>query len=326
MKHISSIVWLSCALLLAATTTMAADKALPSWNDADAKKAIVEFVERVTREGSPDFVTAAERIAVFDNDGTLWSEQPVVQGMFLLWRLEKMAKDDPSLRTRQPFKEVFERDKEFLKTEGLPAVIELFAATHAGMSQETFESEVKKFFAEAKHPTLDVPFGQVVYKPMIELLDYLRANDFKTYICSGGGVDFMRGVSTKLYGIPAEQVIGSSMKKELRDVDGKWVLSRSGELNSFNDKEVKPVNIDLHIGRRPLFAMGNVRSGGDIGMLSYSQGRRGPTLQLLVNHDDEAREFEYAEKDNASLKAAESSGWIVVSMKHDWRSVFVRAK
>jgi hypothetical protein len=158
------------------------------------------------------------------------------------------------------------------------------------------------------------------------LLDYLRANDFKTYICSGGGVDFMRGVSTKLYGIPAEQVIGSSMKKELRDVDGKWVLSRSGELNSFNDKEVKPVNIDLHIGRRPLFAMGNVRSGGDIGMLSYSQGRRGPTLQLLVNHDDEAREFEYAEKDNASLKAAEASGWIVVSMKHDWRSVFVRAK
>jgi hypothetical protein len=157
---------------------------------------------------------------------------------------------------------------------------------------------------------------------MIELLDYLRANGFKTFICSGGGIDFMRGVSAELYGIPPEQVIGSSMKKELQQVDGKWVLSRTGKRILLNDKEVKPVNIDLHIGQRPLLAMGNVRSGGDIGMLNYSQGRSGPSLQLLVNHDDEKREFAYAEDDNASISAAKANGWFVVSIKNDWKSVF----
>jgi len=206
--------------------------------------------------------------------------------------------------------------------DGMPAILELFSATHSGMGQEQFEAEVEEFFAKAKYPTLGVPVGQVVYQPMVELLDYLRANDFKTYICSGGGIDFMRVLSTRLYGIPPEQVIGTSMKKELHLVDGKWVLSRTGELDSFNDKEVKPVNIDLHIGTRPLLAMGNVRSSGDIGMLRYSQGRKGPSLQLLINHDDDMREFAYAEDDNASLSAAKANGWLVVSIKNDWKSVF----
>lgn len=295
---------------------------LPSWNDGAVKNAIVQFVTTVVTKGGPKYVPAAQRIATFDNDGTLWSEQPVVQGMFLMHRLEKMAKKDPSIRTRQPFKAALENDKEYLKEEGMPAILELFAATHTGMSQEKFEAEVRDFFAEAKYPKLGVPVGQVVFQPMLELLDYLRDNDFKIYICSGGGIDFMRVVSNQLYGIPREQAIGSSMKKELKLVKGRWVLTRTAGLGSFNDKEVKPVNIDLHIGMRPLLAMGNVRSGGDIGMLSYSQGREGPSLQLLVNHDDEEREFAYAEKDNASLIAAKSNGWLVVSIKNDWRSVF----
>ena len=295
---------------------------LPSWNDGEVKAAIVQFVTAVVTKGGPKYVPAEQRIATFDNDGTLWSEQPVVQGMFLMHRLKKMAKKDPSIRTRQPFKAALENDKEYLKEEGMPAILELFAATHTGMSQEEFETEVTDFFAEARYPKLGSPVGQVVFQPMLELLDYLRGNDFKVYICSGGGIDFMRVMSNQLYGIPREQVIGSSIKKDLKLVKGRWVLTRTAGLGSFNDKEVKPVNIDLHIGMRPLLAMGNVRSGGDFGMLSYSQGRKGPSLQLLVNHDDEEREFAYAEKDNASLNAAKSNGWLVASIKNDWRSVF----
>jgi hypothetical protein len=297
---------------------------LPSWNEGEVKTAILRFVTGVTTKGGPDFVLPEQRIATFDNDGTLWSEQPVVQGMFVMHKLGLMAKADPSLRTRQPYKAAFEHDKEYLHTEGMPAILELFATTHAGMTQSEFEADVESFFAEAKHPTLGVPLGQTIYQPMIELLDYLRANDFKTYICSGGGIDFMRLVSARLYGIPPEQVIGSSMKKHLKQVEGRWVLSRNPEVGSFNDKETKPVNIDLHTGSRPLIAVGNVRSGGDIGMLRYSQGRQGPSLQLIVNHDDEKREFAYAEEDGASLTAAKSNRWHVVSVQKDWRSIFPR--
>jgi hypothetical protein len=324
IRTILILIALTVTLISASHAAEQSVDPLPSWNDSEVKKGIVHFVTRVTTKGSPDFVSPEQRIATFDNDGTLWSEQPVVQGMFLMYKLERMAKNDPSLRAKQPFKAAFEHDKEYLMAEGMPAILELFAATHSGMSQEEFEAEVEDFFASVKHPTLNVAFGQTVYKPMIELLDYLRGHDFKTYICSGGGIDFMRFVSTRQYDIPPEQVIGSSMKKHLMQVDGRWMLERTRELDSFNDKEMKPVNIDLHIGARPLFAMGNVRSGGDIGMLSYSQSRNGPSLQLLVDHDDEKREFAYAEADNASLSAAKANRWLVVSMKNDWESVFER--
>jgi len=321
-RTMSAVVVLSIGLVLNVQAADQSSDPLPSWNNGALKMKIVQFVSSVTTKGSSDFVPSEQRIATFDQDGTLWSEQPVVQGMFLMYKLELMAAEDPSIRAKQPFKAAFEHDKAYLKSEGMPAILELFSATHSGMSQEQFEAEVEAFFAKAKYHKLDIPIGQVVYQPMIELLDFLRANNFKTYICSGGGIDFMRVLSDRLYGIPPEQVIGSSMKKALQLVDGKWVLLRTGELDSFNDKEVKPVNIDIHIGKRPLLAMGNVRSSGDIGMLRYSQGRKGPSLQILVNHDDEKREFAYAEDDNASLSAAKENGWLVVSIKNDWKTVF----
>jgi hypothetical protein len=233
-----------------------------------------------------------------------------------------MAQKDPSIRERQPFKAAFEHDKDYLKEEGMPAILELFAATHAGMSQEEFDASVKEFFATVKHPTLNRPFQEVAYQPMLELLQYLRANGFKTYICSGGGVDFMRVVAMELYGIPREQVIGSNQKKEFLQSEGRWGFTPTGKIDSFNDKEIKLVNIDLHIGRKPLLAAGNERASGDIAMLRYSQSRKGPSLQLLVNHNDASREFAYDEPDNASLNAAKQGGWTVISMKDDWKTIF----
>jgi phosphoglycolate phosphatase-like HAD superfamily hydrolase len=309
-------------LVLTAATVVAQADPLPSWNEGKSKKSIMDFVAKVTKPGSPAFVPEPERIATFDNDGTLWAEQPVIQGAFLMYQLNKLAQKDPSIRQRQPFKAAFEHDKDYLKEEGLPAILELFSATHAGMSQEQFEADVKEFFATVKHPTLKRPFQEVAYQPMLELLQYLRANGFKTFICSGGGIDFMRVVATDLYAIPPEQVIGSRQKKELQQSEGRWGLTRSGKIDSFNDKEVKPVNIDLHIGRKPLLAAGNERSSGDMGMLRYSQSRKGPSLQLLVNHNDASREFAYDEPDNASLNAAKLSGWTVISMKDDWKVIF----
>jgi hypothetical protein len=295
---------------------------LPSWNNHSNKQRIVKFVSAVTTEGGPEYVAPAKRIATFDNDGTLWCEQPVVQGAFALYRLKKMVAEDPSLKDRQPFKAALENDREYLKAEGMPAILELFAATHSGMNDEDFAAGVAEFMATAKHPKLGKRFGELAYKPMIELLEYLRSNGFKTYICSGGGIDFMRAVSESLYGIPPEQVIGSSGKKVFAENDGKWTMTRTGELSFFNDVNDKAVGIDLHIGRRPLFAMGNVRSHGDIGMCAYSQGRKGPSLQLLINHDDADREFAYVEDDGGSLKAAKANSWIIVSVKNDWKTVF----
>ena len=312
------------AVLVSAATNGFAQQAdqLPSWNDGPTKAAIIQFVQDVTTEGNPNYVEPAERIATFDNDGTLWCEQPVVQGAFILHRLTQMVEKDPSLKERQPFKAALENDKAYLKTEGMPAILELFSATHAGMTDEEFSAEVREFMATAKHPTLGRGFDEVTYQPMVELLEYLRSHGFKTFICSGGGIDFMRVISEPLYGIPPEQVIGSSGKKVFAEGQEGWSMTRTGDLSSFNDKDVKAVNIDLHIGRRPLLAGGNIRSHGDIGMCAYSQGRKGPSLQLLVNHDDDVREYSYAEEDGGSLKAAKENGWIVVSMKKDWAVVF----
>lgn len=296
---------------------------LPSWNAGPTKKAILKFVAKVTTEGSPDFVPPSERISTFDNDGTLWAEQPVIQGAFLLYQLEKLATKDPSIRQKEPYKAAFENNKAYLKEEGMPAILELLEATHAGMSQKEFDADVKAFFASADNPALKRPFRELTYQPMVELLRYLRACGFKTYICSGGGVDFMRVVSVDLYGIPPEQVIGSSMKKTFHNGTDGCYLVRTGKINSINDKAGKPVNIDLQIGAKPVIAAGNERTGGDIAMLEYSQSRSGPSLQLMVNHNDAVREFAYEEPDNASLNNAASHGWTVISIKDDWKTVFV---
>ncbi len=305
-----------------AYTQSAPGDPLPSWNAGRVKESIVQFVTRVTTTGSPDFVPLNDRIATFDNDGTLWAEKPVIQGMFVLAKLKEMAAADPSLKQKQPFKAALEGDVAYFKQAGEVAVMELLAATHANMTQEQFQQEVQAFFRTGVHPTLKVSYTQVTYKPMVELLEYLRANGFQTWICSGGGLDFMRVISQQLYGIPPQQVIGSSGKEEFIEKDGKYVIWRLPEIARINDQAGKPVGIDLHIGKRPVFAAGNERTGGDIAMLTYSQGRSGLSFQVLINHDDAQREFAYEEPNNASLKAAKANGWQVVSMQKDWKVVF----
>lgn len=299
---------------------------LPSWNDGAAKSAIVDFVARVTKNGGRDFVPPAERIATFDNDGTLWCEQPIqVQGFFLGDRVKELAAKDPSIKERQPFKAFLEHDHKTLHSLGKQGLLELFAATHAGMSEEEFDRIARTWFAQAKHPKLGRLFKECTYRPQVELLDYLRQNGFKTYIVSGGGIDLMRAFAEEAYGIPREQVIGSSMKLRFEVADKSVALVKVGELNSFDDREVKPQNIALHIGRRPLLAFGN--SDGDLAMLRYTKTGPGARLALLIHHDDAEREFAYDREFKLSplaeaLDKADEYGITVVSMKKDWRSVF----
>jgi phosphoglycolate phosphatase-like HAD superfamily hydrolase len=296
---------------------------LPSWRQGPARKAILAFLGRATTEGSRDFLPVAERIATFDNDGTLWPEQPIIQGAFVAARVRALAAKDRTLARRQPFQAVLEEDMAYLERAGEAAAAELLAATSANMTDEQFSDEVKAFFDSARHPKLGVLFTRLAYRPMVELIALLQQNGFRTYISSGGGTDFMRVVSQQMYRIPPEQVIGSSLRKEVRRMSGGGItLWRTPKPLTVNDKESKPVNIDLHVGRRPALAAGNVRSGGDIAMLEYTQVPGRPSLQLLVNHDDAQREFAYAEEDGASLAAARRQGWTVVSMKDDWKTVF----
>lgn len=324
MKLIRNTVALFVIFVAGLTATRAEDQ-LPSWNDGAAKQSIIAFVGKVTKEGSPDFLPPAERIATFDNDGTLWCEQPVVELAFTKERLKQLAAKDPTLKEKQPFKAALDGDHEYFEKAGLKAILELVIATHGNMSQAEFETEARQFFKTARHPKFGVPYAQTAFLPMVELLQYLRANGFQTWICSGGWMDLMRMVSPEAYGIPPQQVIGSSLKEEWVEKDDKKVLWLLPELLTICDHAGKPVNIDLHIGKRPVMAAGNVRTGGDIEMLRYCQGRTGPTLQLLVNHDDAKREFAYGEKNNESLDAAKQNGWTVVSMKDDWNTIFPSA-
>jgi len=295
---------------------------LPSWTNGDVKQTIKRFVLDVTTEGGTDYVHPADRIAVFDHDGTLWSEKPWVQGLFLEQLLRNAAARHPEVREQQPYKAALAHDREFFATGGIRVMIDAVKTAMVELSREDFDAEVMEFFATARHPVLDVPMSQTVYQPALELLGYLRANGFKTYICSGGGIDFMRVISDDFYAIEAEQVIGTSYRKELHKIDGRWELLTTRDLHPINNRDEKAINIDLHIGKRPLLVMGNEGGGGDIGMMNYSQGRKGASLQLLINHDDAAREFAYAEDDNASLNAAKDNGWAVISMKDDWSVIY----
>lgn len=303
-----------------AGAAVAADP-LPSWNEGAAKHQILEFVERVTEPGGPDFVASEDRVATFDNDGTLWAEKPTYfQVVFLSDRVSKLAAEHPEWRSTQPYKAVLEGDADYLQTIGVGEVFELFAATHAEMSQAEFEAEAQEFLETARHPRFDVPFTKVIYQPMLELLDHLRANEFKLFIVSGGGIEFIRQFSETAYGIPREDVIGSSLRYEFRETDSGSEIYRLPELGSFDDKEVKPANIQLHIGRRPILAVGN--SDGDIQMMQYGTDGSGLRLALLLHHDDAEREYDYDHGTERALEMAAERGWTVVSVRDDFQRVF----
>jgi haloacid dehalogenase-like hydrolase len=299
---------------------------LASWNDGAAKRAITDFVASVTREGGPDFVQPAERIAVFDNDGTLWSEHPMYfQLAFALDRVKALAPQHPEWKDKQPFKAALEGDMKTLADSGDRGLLELVITTHAGMTTEEFERIVKDWLATARHPRFDRPYTELVYQPMIELLAYLRTNGFKTFIVSGGGIEFMRPWTERVYGVPPEQVVGSSIKVKYEMRDGKPVLFRLPEVNFIDDKVGKPVGINEHIGRRPIAAFGN--SDGDFQMLEWTTSASGASLGMIVHHDDAVREYAY-DRDTAfgklaaALDAAPTRGWHVVSMKNDWKRIF----
>ena len=299
---------------------------LPSWNEGAAKQSIVDFVVRVTDPAGPDFVPEAERIATFDNDGCLWSEQPAYfQLLFAIDRVKALAPEHPEWKTKQPFKAVLDGDMEALAAGGMHGLLELVMASHAGMTTVEFEAIVKGWIATAKHPTTGRPFTEMVFQPMLELLDYLRANGFKTFIVSGGGIEFMRPWTEQVYGIPPEQVVGSSIKTAFEIRDGEPILVRLPELDFIDDKEGKPVGIHSHIGRRPIAAFGN--SDGDLQLLQWTAAGDGPSLCLYVHHTDAEREWAYDRESHIGrldkgLDQAEASGWTVVDMKSDWKVVF----
>lgn len=293
---------------------------LPSWNEGTLKDDIISYVKKVTTEGTSDFIPVEARIATFDNDGTLWAEKPYVQELFAFYRVKKMVEANPALAQKQPFKAVVEKDKTFFEKGGDKALMELVAATHTGMSEDEFEASAKDFFTGAKYPGKNVPLKQIRYQPQLELLNYLRENGFKTFIVTGGTVELIRAISADFYGIPKDQVVGTSFKYTFDDASNS--IKRQPALDHFNDKEGKPVGIQLHIGQRPVFACGNEGGAGDLAMLKYSQGSKYPSFQLLVNHNDPVREYSYQEKDNLSLNTAAKNKYHVISMKDDWKKIF----
>jgi phosphoserine phosphatase len=293
---------------------------LPSWNEGKLKSAIIAYVDKVTKEGSSDFIPVEDRIATFDNDGTLWAEKPLVQELFAFYRIKKMVEAKPELAQKQPFKAVIEKDKTFFEKGGDKVLIELIIKTHTGMTEDEFEADVKDFLAETKYPGKNVPLKLIRYQPQLELLNYLRSNGFKTFIVTGGTIEFVRSISADFYGIPKEQVIGTSFKYKYDETTNN--IHRESALNHFNDKEGKPVSIQLHIGKRPVFACGNEGGAGDLAMLKYSQGNKYLSFQLLVNHNDSIREYNYQEKGNLSLNTAAKNKYHVISMKEDWKKIF----
>ena len=313
-----------CAVCLCSVTN-AADP-LASWNEGPAKQAILEFVTAVTGQNSKDYVAPAERIAVFDNDGTLWVEYPMyTQALFAFDRVKKLAPQHPEWKTQQPFKGVLEDDMKAVGTAGMKGLMEIVMATHSGMTAAEFEQEVSYWLATTKQKKFNRLYTELAYQPQLELLDYLRANGFKTFIVSGGGIAFMRPISEKTYGIPPEQVVGSSVVAEFQVKDGKPVLVRMPKIDFINDKAGKPVGIYEHIGRRPILAFGN--SDSDMQMIEYTLAGEGRRLGLFVHHTDAEREYAYDRKShvgtlNKALDQADSNGWIIVDMRRDWNRVF----
>jgi phosphoserine phosphatase len=326
-----SATWLLC-LVVACTPSpspiapVAAEAVLPAWRDGPSRAAIVSFVGRVTTPGTPAFVRESERIAVFDNDGTLWSEQPMYfQLFFALDRVKALAPAHPEWATQEPFKSVLAGDMKGVMAGGEHALLQLVAASHANTTTEEFEQIVKDWIGTAKHPKTGRPFTEMVYQPMLEMLAYLRANSFKTYIVSGGGVEFMRPWTERVYGIPPEQVVGSRARMKYESRDGAPVLLRLPEIDLVDDKAGKPVGIQQVIGRRPTIAFGN--SDGDFEMLEWTTRGPGARLGVIVHHTDAEREWAYDRESPIGrlvrgLDEAAARGWIVVDMKNEWNTIY----
>jgi hypothetical protein len=316
---------LACGLAFTTATARAADP-LPSWDDTAPKKAIIAFVDKVTKEGGSDFVQPNERIATFDNDGTLWAEQPIYfQFQFAVDRVKALARQHPEWKEKEPFASVLKGDVKGALAGGEKAILQIVAVTHTGMTTEEFSKTVSDWIATAKHPKSGRLLTEMVYQPMLELLAYLRANGFKTFIGSGGGIEFMRPWVEKVYGIPPEQVVGSSGKLKFEMREGKPVLLKLPEVHFIDDKEGKPVGIQTHIGRRPIMAFGN--SDGDLQMLQWTAAGSGARFCLYVHHTDAQREWAYDRKSSIGqldkgLDEAAEKGWTVVDMKADWKTVF----
>ena len=311
------------ALMLPATVFLQAQDVLPSWNEGQIKTNIVNFVKAVSDKNSPDFVEVEDRIAVFDNDGTLWTEQPVYfQLFFALDRIKATASEHPEWKTTEPFKSVLANDMEGILKSGEKGLMAIVNASHSGMDVETFKAIVEEWIKSAKHPTKDRPFTDLIYQPMMEVVRYLEANDFKVYIVSGGGIDFMRTFIPEKYGIPEEHIIGSNGKVHYKD--GK--IFKDPEINFIDDKETKPVAIYYNIGKRPIAAFGN--SDGDLAMMQYTEANtKHKTLQLYVHHTDEKREWAYDRGSHIGgldkgLDYAKANKWNIVDMKNDWKVIY----
>ena len=300
---------------------------LPSWNDSNVKRSILDFITRVSTEGGADFVPPRERIAVFDNDGTLWCEQPTFfQAVFAFDRIRQLAPQHPEWKTREPFASVLRGDEKSALAGGMHALVEMAMASHAGTTTEEFAAIVTDWLATARHPKTGKLYTEMVYQPMLELLAYLRANGFKTFIVSAGGIEFMRVFSERVYGVPPEQVIGTSIRTKFELRNGEPVLVRLPEMNFIDDGEGKPVGIQMHIGRRPLAAFGN--ADGDQQMLQWTAAGSGPRFCLYVHHTDAYREWAYDRKSSSfgrldkGLDEARAKGWTLVDMKNDWNTIF----
>ncbi|WP_067151197.1 HAD family hydrolase [Pseudotamlana agarivorans] len=299
---------------------------LPSWNDGATKEAITSYVKDVITSGSPNFIPISDRIATFDNDGTLWSEQPAYfQLFFAMYRIKALAPEHPEWKNKQPFKAVLENDMKALMASGEKGLVELVMTSHSGMTAEAFEDLVKDWLAHETHPRFKKPFNEVIFKPMLELLDYLRANNFKTYIVSGGGVEFMRPWTEETYGIPKDQVVGSSVKTEFTFEDGKAQIKRLPQIDFIDDKAGKPVGINKFIGKKPVFAAGN--SDGDLQMLQYSASSKYKSFQLYVHHTDADREWAYDRESHIGtfdkgLDYAQENSWTIIDMKNDWKVIY----
>lgn len=329
MKRMSWFI--GAAMLAVATAAQAQEDPLPSWNDGTPKTAILDFVAAVTTEGGPDFVPVDARVATFDNDGTLWVEHPMyVQLAFALDRVKALAPERPEWKTTQPFQAVLEGDMKALAAAGQKGLMEIVAATHTGISTEDFTQIASDWIATAKDPRWGKPYTELVYQPMLELLDYLRANGFRTYIVSGGGIEFMRPWTERIYGVPPAQVVGSSTETKFEIVDGKPALMRLPKIDFVDDGPGKPVGINAHIGQRPIAAFGN--SDGDMQMLQYAtMGAPGRTLGMIVHHTDAEREYAYDRETDfgrldKAMDNAPAEGWILVDMAKDWKAMFPSAR